>query len=239
MTLVIRPCPPGLAGVDLVGTVSASIAKNFRAAGKGFVMRYGRSVTAEEVAAITEEGMGLGFYSYGRQSEFSTQTGEQDAQAVLDHLRSVGVPIGAMLTLTVDLETPKDTIPDVLAYERDGWAPTVTATGCTSGAYVGAGLGMTSAQLFGMKATRYIKSGSRIVDLAGAAAEPECGYAMTQILPFDQACGGANVDYCFSQYDYFGRSLFMVWQVTTAVYSFPLPDTAHDTIPPGSPEAAQ
>lgn len=235
MTLVARACAPGLAGVDLDVPVSSAIAKGFRAAGKGFVMRYGKVVTASEVGDITEEGLGLGLYSFGRQQDFSPTTGKEDAQAVLDNLRAAGVPVGSMLTLTVDLETPNGaTIADVLAYEKEGWAANVTPTGCTSGAYVGAGLGMTSAELFSMAATRYIKSGSRIVDLDGNAAEPECGYAMTQILPFGQPCGGATVDFCFSQQDYFGRKVFMVWAVASGTtYSIPIPDTAHgDTDPP-------
>lgn len=239
MTLVVRPCPPGLAGVDLVGTVTPAIAKGFRAAGKSFVMRYGKSVTPEEVAAITDEGMGLGFYSYGRQTDFSPQTGQQDAEAVLDNLRVAGVPVGSMLTLLVDLETPKATIAEVLAYEKEGWAATVTPTGCTSGAYIGAGLGMTSAELTSMAATRYCKSGSKVEDLTGAASEPMCGYCLTQVLPFNQPCGGAEVDFEFSGQDYFGRSVFMVWAVSSgAVYSIPVPDSAHaDTVPP-PPEAA-
>ena len=211
--LVVKPCPSGLAGIDLIAPVSPAIAKGFVAARKSFVMTYGKTVTAETIAAVTDEGLGLGFYSYGRQSNFSPDTGKQDAQEILDHLRSLGVPIGSMLTLVADLETPKATVAEVLEYEKQGWAATVTPTGCTSGAYLGAGLQMTSAQMFSMAATRYVKSGSRLLDAQGNAAEPECGYVMTQVLPFDQPCGGAEVDFCFTGHDYFNRSMFMLWAV--------------------------
>lgn len=236
--LVARACKPGLAGVDLLGTVTPAIAKGFRAEGKSFVMQYGKIVTADAVAAITDEGMGLGIYSFGRQGDFSPTTGAQDAEEILDHLRSIGVPVGNMLTLTLDLETPKGaTIADVLAYEKQGWAAKVTPTGCTSGAYLGAGLLMTSAQYFSMAATRYVKSGSRLIDTAGNAAEPECGYVMTQVLPFDQQCGGAEVDFCFSGHDYFGRSMFMVWAIATgSAFSIPSgADPNASTEPPPPP----
>ena len=111
----------------------------------------------------------------------------------------------------VDMEDPTGaTIADLLAYER-AFATDIVATGCTSGVYLGSGLGMTSAQLYSMAATRYWKSGSRIVDLQGNAAEPACGYVLTQTLPFNQQCGSTPVDYDFAGQDFEGRNWVALW----------------------------
>jgi Domain of unknown function (DUF1906) len=204
--MIARPIPAGAAGVDLDSPVTPSIAAAFHQAGKSFVMRYASVVTASEIAACHAAGLGVGLVSFGRQQNFSSATGVGDATAIVNHLRSQGVTLGSELTIGLDLETPTGaTIASVLEYEHS-FAGIITATGCTSGVYVGAGLGMTSEQLFSMAATRYWKSGSRIVDLAGEAAEPKCGYCLTQVLPFDQMLGGAAVDYDFAGQDFFGRS---------------------------------
>lgn len=204
--MIVRPIPAGSAGVDLDSPVTPSIAAGFRQAGKSFVMRYATVVTASEIAACHAEGLGVGFISFGRQSLFNALTGQQDATAILKHLASIGVPLGDGLTIGLDLETPKGAlIADLLAYER-GFAGYIVSPGCTSGAYIGAGLGMTSAELYSLAATRYWKSGSKIEDLKGEAAEPNCGYCLTQTLPFDQPCGGAQVDYDFAGADFQGRN---------------------------------
>lgn len=209
--MIVRPIPAGAAGVDLDSTVTPSIAAGFRQAGKAFVMRYATAVTAAEIAACHAEGLGVGFVSFGRQSLFNALTGQQDATAILKHLASISVPLDTGLTIGLDLETPKGAlISDLLVYER-GFAGYIVSPGCTSGAYVGAGLGMTSAQLYSLAATRYWKSGSRVVDLSGAAAEPQCGYCLTQVLPFDQSCGGAQVDYDFAGADFEGRNWHAVF----------------------------
>ncbi|MHB8330770.1 MAG: glycoside hydrolase family 25 domain-containing protein [Acidiferrobacteraceae bacterium] len=210
MTLIARAIPAGSAGVDLDSAVTPAIAAGFRAAGKLFCMRYGTTVTAAEIAALHAEGLGVGFVSFGRQADFSARAGAADAAAILTHLRSQGVAYTGA-TVGLDLETPRGaTIADLLAYER-GFAGVVVNNGCTSGVYLGAGLGMTSAELYSMSATRYWKSGSRIVDLTGAAAEPACGYCLTQVLPFDQPCGGAEVDYDFAGADFEGREWIALW----------------------------
>jgi hypothetical protein len=235
MTLVARPIPPGSAGVDTVAAVTPTIAGAWRAAGKTFAIRYGTSVTAVEVSCLTALGLGMVFISYGRKSDFSAATGAADAQAVLAHLKSIGVPLGNMLTIFVDLEDPAGaTIADVLANEK-AFAADVVATGCTSGAYIGSGLGMTSAEIYSMSATRYYKSGSRILDLAGNAAEPNCGYALVQGLPFDQSCGGTEVDFDAAFEDFQGRSVFALFSTSSAQWNIPIPESAaRDTIPPES-----
>ena len=203
--MIVRPIPAGAAGVDLDSPVTPSIAAGFRQAGKSFVMRYATVVTASEIAACHAEGLGVGFISFGRQQDFSATTGAQDAAAILTHLRSQGIPYTGA-TIGLDLETPKGaTIADVLAYER-GFAGVIVNNGCTSGVYVGAGLGMSSAELYSMAATRYWKSGSKIEDFGGAIAEPQCGWCLTQVLPFDQPCGGALVDFDGAGQDFEGRS---------------------------------
>jgi hypothetical protein len=240
MSLLARPIPPGTAGVDLIGTVTPGIAAEFRAAGKGFVIRYGLSVTAAEVNAITGIGLGVVFISYGRKSDFSDATGRADAQAILNHLKSIRVPLGSMLTLLVDLEDPAGaTVADVLTYER-GFAAVVTATGCTSGAYIGSGLGMTSAQLYSMAATRYYKSGSRVTDFNGDVSEPECGWALVQGLPFNQPCGGARVDFDVAFQDFHGRSVFALYATATGQWAIPIPESAaRDTEPPPPPDSTE
>jgi Domain of unknown function (DUF1906) len=214
MTLIARAIPAGEAGVDTTEIVTATIAAAWKAAGKRWALRYALSLTSAEVATVTGGGLGLVLLSYGRRSDFSAATGAADAQAILTHLRGIGVPLGGELTIGVDLEDPAGaTVADVLAYEA-GFAGEIVAVGCTSGAYIGSGLMMTSAQLYSMKATRYYKSGSRIVDSAGAAAEPQCGWVLVQGLPFNQACGGANVDYDCAWQDFEGRGWVALYDST-------------------------
>jgi hypothetical protein len=204
--MIVRPLPAGSAGVDLDSPITPSIAAGLRQAGKAFAMRYATAVTAAEIAACHAENIGVGFVSFGRQTLYNALTGAQDAAAILSHLRAVGVPLGDELTIGLDLETPTGaTIAAVLEYER-AFAVAIVATGCTSGAYVGAGLGMTSAELYSMAATRYWKSGSKIEDLSGAVSEPNCGWCLTQVLPFDQPLAGAMVDFDFSGADFEGRN---------------------------------
>ncbi len=233
VTLVARPIPPGTAGVDLDETVTPAIASGFRAAGKGWVGRYALGLSAVEVSTITSIGLGLVIYSYGRQSDYSETTGISDAQTILAHLKAIGVPVGGMLTIILDLETPTGaTIADLQAYES-GFADAIAATGCTSGVYVGAGLGMTSAELYALKATRYSKSGSRIEDVSGAAAEPQCGYVLVQGLPFDEPCGGTRVDLQCAWQDFEGRSCWALYATSTGQWSIPIPESAaRDTEPP-------
>lgn len=237
MTLLARPIPPGTAGVDTVMQITPAIAAGLRAMGKGWVARYGLSVTAAEIAAITGIGLGVVFVSYGRKSDFNDATGRADAQAIIDHLKSIGVPLGAMLTIMVDLEDPAGaTIADVLTYER-GFAAVVVATGCTSGAYIGSGLGMTSAELYSMAATRYWKSGSRVTDFHGNVSEPECGWALVQGLPFDVKLAGGEFDTDCAWQDFKGRSVFALYATTTGQWSIPVPDSAvRDTEPPPPPD---
>jgi hypothetical protein len=241
MALIARPIPPGTRGFDTVETITPAIAQAAKAQGNGFVIRYGTAVQSSEVDAVTSTGQGLGFVSFGRRADFNLTTGAQDSEAILDHLRSVGVPVGSSLTLGADLETPSGaTVQDVLAYEK-GFATRTTSTTCTSGPYVGAGLSMTSAELYSMAGTRYWKSGSRIVDADGHAADPECGWAMIQAYPFNQKCGGAQVDFDFAQQDFMGRSWWAIYAVPSgAAFSIPKPSTAHVTTeppPPTDPDA--
>jgi len=235
MTLVARPIPPGSAGVDTVAVATPTIAAAWRAAGKTFAIRYGTSVTSAEVLALTSVGLGVVFISYGRKSGFTAASGAADAQAILDHLKSIGVPRGGMLTILVDLEDPAGAIiADITTYEH-AFAATIVATGCTSGAYIGAGLTMTSAELYALAATRYYKSGSRIVDAQGNAAEPQCGYCLVQGLPFDQQCGGTEVDFDAAFEDFEGRSCFAIWATSTGRWAIPIPEGAtRDTMPPES-----
>jgi hypothetical protein len=237
MSLIARQIPAGDAGVDTIQVVTPTIAAALRAAGKRFVVRYAVSVTAAEVNAITGIGLGVVFISYGRKSDFSAATGSADAKAILDHLRSIGVPLGNMLTILVDLEDPAGaSIADVLTYEHS-FAADIVATGCTSGAYIGSGLGMTSAELYSMAATRYYKSGSRVVALDGQVSEPECGWALVQGLPFDQPCGGTNVDFDIAFHDFMGRSVWALYATATGQWAIPIPESAaRDTLPPDPPD---
>lgn len=221
MTYIARPVPSGQAGVDLLAQVSSANAAGFKAAGKGFVLRYGAELGADEPGSICEQGLGLGILSRGRQSDYTEATGKSDSEAILDHLRSIGVPVDA-LTIGLDLETPRGaTAPELHIYEG-AFAANNVAASCTSGVYVGAGLLMSSTQLYDLAATRYYNSGSRIVDAAGNAAEPECGYTLTQVLPFGVPCGGTTVDLDFSGEDFHGRSWWMLYAVPTGT-AFSIP----------------
>jgi hypothetical protein len=238
MSLVARAIPPGSAGVDTTEVITPAIAAALRAEGKRWIGRYALSVTAVEVGTITSIGLGLVLFSYGRQSDFSAATGAGDATAIIDHLKVIGVPLGGMLTIILDLETPTGaTIAALKEYEA-AFAGAIAATGCTSGVYLGAGLMMTSAELYALKATRYAKSGSRIVDSQGNAAEPQCGYVLVQGLPFDQPCGGAEVDFEIAFQDFEGRSCWALYSTTSSTWNIPIPESASRDTPTDPAPAA-
>jgi len=201
--MIARPFPLGFRGFDTTTPLDVALCKAARAAGLDFAMRYGRSVTPAEIDAAMSSGLWLGFLTYGRQSDFSTATGVEDARALLDQVHGVlGVPSG--ITLGLDLETPRGaTLDELRAYEA-GFAQTVVPVN-SSGVYVGAGLGMTSRELYALASTRYYKAGSRIVDAAGNAAEPACGWCLMQGYPLDQSFAGTRIDYDFAQHDFRGR----------------------------------
>lgn len=222
--------------VDTDAVVTAAVAAEFAVAGVTCVLRYGVSVSAEEFGTILAHGIAVGFLTYGRGSDFTVANGVADAQALLDKAKSLGIPPG--MTYGLDLEDPKGaSIADVLAYEKAYATQITTVAGNLPGAYLGAGLGLTSKQATGMGAVRYYKSGSRVVDLQGNPTEPERGFCLVQRLPFNQHLGGVQVDYDSAGDDYYGCAWTVVRATpSTTSFSFPIPkEILRDTLPPSAP----
>jgi len=233
MPLQIRRLGPADKVVDLVTRITPAIAAGFVRAGVTAVLRYGASIDSAEFSTIMSYRLSLGLLTYGRRSDFSAVTGTVDAQELLDKAKALGIPPG--LTYGVDLEDPKGaSVNDVLVYERGFAVRVTTIPRNLSGAYIGSGLLMNSADLTGMGSTRYYKSGSRIVDARGNAAEPERGWTLIQRLPFDQTLAGTKVDYDSAGEDFHGDAWTVVCATpSTATLTMPDPDEAtRQTLPP-------
>ena len=201
--------PIGARACDVFGPVSTGQARAlyvdcFRAVGL-----YAAVVTPETIANCLGAGLGIWWILEGLAASTTPTAaiGATQATAAIARLRGLGMPVGA--TLSSDLEGRPNTATSWIAYGNAIGMVTKLA-GDLPAMYVGAGIGLTSAELFGMSPTRYWKSASKILDRFGAYAEPACGWCAVQGSPLDVAEGTLRVDVDFLFHDYFGRCFTLV-----------------------------
>jgi Domain of unknown function (DUF1906) len=221
MTPVVRDCPAGAKGIDCITRLTATTAAAIRASGVTFAMRYlplagnplGWDLTLEERDIILGAGLGLGAVQHVRKAGLwtpSTRIGMLDGAAAVANALAAGLMPG--MTLHYDMEGPimTATWEDVIDYDR-AWTRPVVAAGFVAGGYFGYGLpGPTASRLWDLSVTRYWKSGSDIV------APANCGWALEQLLPFNQTLAGVPVDYDECKGDALGRFPGMLWADDTA-----------------------
>lgn len=194
--------PMPRAGADLL------FSTGFRA-----IMRYTESISAQEMADCTAAGLGVAFITEGlaQTTQPSAALGASMAFGACARLAELGVP--ARFTLFSDIEGQGRQPADWVAY-ANAHADGVVASGGIAGGYFGFGVGLTGAEMFGIKnMTRYGKGASRLTDRFGDAgvAEPLCGWAWVQGLPLDMLrppAGRIDVGALFN--DYLGRSVTLV-----------------------------
>jgi Domain of unknown function (DUF1906) len=188
---------PGLRGCDTIVKLSYMDALKLFDAGFRFVGRYVTSLTAAELSDILRAELAVTFISYANSFDPSDE---------IAALKALQIPKGAVVWL--DVEDVKDD-PVTLSQRINTWAKAIQAAGYVAGLYVGAGVPLTSAELYALAVTRYWHSCSRVVDSHNNAAEPICGWAMTQC-SCEQQRAGVEVDIDFAYLDYKGRGVTMV-----------------------------
>jgi hypothetical protein len=206
MTYRVIQAHPMLA-CDTYGGVPSAEAAHQLALDFGAVGLYPAVTTSEELAWVTDAGMGVWWILEGLAATTTPTAaiGQAIAENAVRRLTSFGVPAGA--TVFVDLEDASGPV----SGKNEGWialadaaATVLTNAGHICGVYVGVGLGLDAAQLYDLKATRYWRSASRVL-------EPACGYCLEQGRPVDvKHPSGVQIDYDAIWEDFRGRTISLV-----------------------------
>lgn len=202
---------PGIRAFDCYGPVTAPQAKalfadGFRAAGL-----YCAVVTAETLAACLGAGLGVHWILEGLSGSTvpTAALGEGQARTSIARVRALGSLAGA--TVSSDLEGTGRT-PDAWTAYADGAANATSQLGDLPAAYIGGGIGLTSAELYALAAVRYGKGASKVLDRYGAYAEPACGWSWVQGNPVNwkHPGSGLTIDVGVLWPDYRGRSFTLL-----------------------------
>ena len=202
---------PGRSWGDTISHITALEASAMVADGFAGVFLYAETVTQADVDNALGAGLMVAFVMYSPSPGYqpSAQLGAQMALNACVALKKLNMPTG--ISLFIDLESMGGTPADKIAHANAA-ADTIVAQGLLAGGYIGAGVGLTSVQLFDLHVTLYWKSGSIVESAPGVLAEPECGWAVVQGMPFDYQVpnGGPEVDLDVVWQDYRGRSIVAV-----------------------------
>lgn len=201
--------PVGAAAFDHYGHLSLPQTQALSRLGFRVALLYAGVVDANDLQFCFAAGLSVGFIMQGlaASTQPTNALGVTVAQNAIVSLTALGVPPGPHLVQDLEGGThyPADWIAfsdaASLASESAGWKPAV---------YVGDSLGLTSAQLFSLRAQLYWKSMSRVVDSSGQIAEPQCGWAMVQMFPGNLVVGGTQIDVDIIGRDYQQRTLWVV-----------------------------
>jgi hypothetical protein len=210
MAWKIVEAPVGAKACDAYESVTAAQAKSLRADGFEAIGRYVEGVTQQELEWLTAAGLGVWFIIEGLASGTapSAALGGQMVSAGLTHLHSLGVPSG--VTVFGDLEGDGRASSDWIAF-GNAEADAISTFKDIPGGYIGEGIGLTSRELYALRFVRYWKSGSRVVDRFDELAEPACGWAAIQGIPFDIARpDGLQIDVDALWRDYRGRAITLL-----------------------------
>jgi hypothetical protein len=210
-TFVVRDARPGTKACDTLSHVTLAQAQALRGDGFELLWLYASVVTAEDLAAATGAGLEVGFVLEGlaTATEPTADLGSRMAHAAAGRLRSLGVPPG--VTLFSDLEGA-GRAPQAWIEFANAAADATSGLGDIPGAYIGAGTGLTSAEIYGLRTVRYWKGGSRVVDRNGQLAEPSCGWCVVQGFPIDymHPASGLEIDLDVVWQDYAGRTAAVI-----------------------------
>jgi hypothetical protein len=205
----LSPAAIGIRACDTFSPVSAAEAKALHDDCYRAIGLYAAVVTPATLANCLGAGLGVWFILEGLAASTvpTAAIGTAQVGAGLTRLHGLGVPVG--YTLSSDLEGRANAPTNWIDYGNAiGWATKIAS--CIPAMYVGAGIGLTSAELMGMAPTRYWKSASKILDRFGAYAEPSCGFCCVQGSPLNIAEGALQIDADFIFEDYEGRTFTLV-----------------------------
>lgn len=167
----------GALGVDTIATITSAQAHSLESSGFSFVVRYLGGLTAVELSEILGEGLAVMPVTYSRGGGWipSGALGQTDGTTTVSQLYALKFPVG--VTVWCDLEGMAGTVADTIAY-AEAWGALVQAAGYIPGVYVGAGVPLTSAELYALENIHaYWHSCSEVPEVA------TCGYQMIQLTP--------------------------------------------------------
>lgn len=173
------------------------------------VWRYPEDVTIEELNVILTSGLILFFVGHSPLPgwQASAARGTTAGQHQLTSLTRLGIPTG--VHLAYDLEGPA---PGIAAVTSDVTAHANVVLGAKyiPALYVGEGALLSSVQLYQLPSQLYWAAVSRLVDAAGNAQVPWCGFSIYQGDPFDvvlddSAGTKVTIDYNYVKKDFEGR----------------------------------
>lgn len=206
-------CTPTPCGrwADTISHISAVEASALVADKFMGVFLYAETVTQADINNALGAGLQVAFVMYSPSPGYqpSAQLGAQMALNACVALKKLNMPVG--ISLFIDLESMGGVAADKIAHANAA-ADAIVAQGLFAGGYIGAGVGLTSLELYALHVTLYWKSGSIVLDRNGQHAEPGCGWAVVQGMPFDYQvpAGGPEVDLDVVWQDYRGRSVHAV-----------------------------
>jgi hypothetical protein len=202
--VIVAPAPLFVRGVDTIAELDAVRCQALVSAGMTFAIRYLGSLTTAERDIILGSGLWLSVVTYGRTSwdGLGQVMGEEDGQTDLAHLKTAGIPLGT--TVWIDLEGAPEQVATALIAWLNARSLVLKTAGYDVGLYVGAGAGLSAAQLFALPyIDRYWRSLSNV-------PTPSSGYCLLQLYPDDQIVGGTQVDVNVTQTDWQGRRALFV-----------------------------
>lgn len=149
------------------------------------VFRYLSDISTTERDIILAAGLKLFFVNHSRGVGWvpSAAAGALDAQRDLVNLKRLSIPIGVHVLF--DLEGVGGGKPQLVMDHVNAHAAGIQATKNLEGVYVGAQALLDSHQLYSLLSTLYWHSCSRVVDINGNEAGPQCGWAIYQLFPDD------------------------------------------------------
>jgi hypothetical protein len=201
--------PVGCLAFDSFSHVSREQAAGLERWGCKVAMLYAELATAEDLANCIGAGLAVTFILEGlAASTIPTEDlGARMARDAVARMRALGVPDGA--SYAIDLEG-NGREPGAWVAFANGAADVLAGGGDLPVAYVGAGLGLSSGELYALRTPRYWRGMSRVVDREGELAEPSCGWCAVQQYPDNLAIGGAKVDVSVIGLDFKKRGLTAV-----------------------------
>jgi hypothetical protein len=212
----LQRAPAGAQGFDTDTALTAETAQAFADAGFRFAVRYLSRQTPQaahdlgtaEAQAILEAGLALMAVQHCAPSGWAPTEalGKQYGQAAVANAQQVGLPAG--LCLWLDLEGAADgtAASDVIAY-ANAWFGAVAEAGFVPGVYVGAGCGLSAAELGSdLQCGLFWRSGSD-----SAPSVDGIGFCMVQTIDAGAAISGMAYDSDVVQADEQGKT--PVWLV--------------------------
>lgn len=193
--------------IDIDEPLDQSTCTLFRSRGVRGVWRYLPDLTSAEVQVIISSLLILYFVNHSRLPGWipSAAEGALDAQRDIADLKRLGVPGGVHVFFDLEgVGGGAGSVANLIAH-LDAYASAITTAGYIPAVYVGAEALLTSAQLYALGFVLYWHSASRVEDVLGAEAGPECGWSVYQGSITEVKLFGVEIDWDFIGGDFRGR----------------------------------